>query len=160
MVYGGGGILPDIFVPLDTADNTDYLADLIRTGVNNEWALTYTDKNRESLLAKFPTSDNFVTSFELGESELQDMIKMAESEKVAFVEEDFKRSEETIKIRTKALIARNLYDNEAFYKVINHLNPALKKALDTLNDGTFDAMNLGDEADIAKINKTKSKTKK
>jgi len=159
MVYGGGGILPDIFVPLDTADNTDYLADLIRTGVNNEWALTYTDKNRESLLAKFPTSDNFVTSFELGESELQDMIKMAESEKVAFVEEDFKRSEETIKIRTKALIARNLYDNEAFYKVINHLNPALKKALDTLNDGTFDAMNLGDEADIAKINKTKSKTK-
>jgi hypothetical protein len=53
-----------------------------------------------------------------------------------------------------------LYDNEAFYKVINHLNPALKKALDTLNDGTFDAMNLGDEADIAKINKTKSKTKK
>jgi len=58
------------------------------------------------------------------------------------------------------LIARNLYDNEAFYKVINHLNPALKKALDTLNDGTFDAMNLGDEVDIAKINKTKSKTKK
>jgi hypothetical protein len=53
-----------------------------------------------------------------------------------------------------------LYDNEAFYKVINRLNPALKKALDTLNDGTFDAMNLGDEADIAKINKTKSKTKK
>jgi carboxyl-terminal processing protease len=160
LVYGGGGILPDIFVPLDTTDNSDYFADLIRTGVNNEWALTFTDKNREALLAKYPTSEKFVSEFELSAEDIKDMIAMAEKEKVAFVEEDFKRSEETIKIRTKALIARNLYDNEAFYRVINHLNPALKKALDTLNDGTFDAMNLGDETDIAKTNKKPNQKQK
>ena len=58
------------------------------------------------------------------------------------MEADFKVSEHAIKTRTKALIARGLYENEAFYVVINDLNPALKKAIEVLQDGTFDKSNL------------------
>jgi len=70
------------------------------------------------------------------------MIAMLEKKEVPFNEKDFKTSEHAIRLRTKALVARNLYDNEAFYEVINELNPALKKALEILKDGSFEKMKL------------------
>lgn len=73
---------------------------------------------------------------------MKEMIALAETKEVPFVEADFKVSEHAIKTRTKALVARGLYENEAFYVVINDLNPALKKAIEVLNDGTFDKSNL------------------
>jgi carboxyl-terminal processing protease len=70
------------------------------------------------------------------------MIEMLAKKDVPFNEKDFKTSEHAIILRTKALIARNLYENEAFYVLINDLNPALKKALVVLQDGTFEKMKL------------------
>lgn len=159
-VYGGGGILPDIFVPLDTTENTDYLADLIRTGANNEWSLTYTDANRDKLLEMYPTAQDFIDKFDLSEADMKGLIEKGELEGAKFNEEQYKVSENTLKIRTKALIARNLYGNESFYKVINHLNPALKKAIDCINDDTFEKMNLSYVDLSVKTNKNKTKTKK
>ena len=141
-VYGGGGIYPDIFVPLDTTENSPYFSEMLRTGVNNDWVLTYVDRNRAELLNSYPTLDKFVEAYSVPESGVQEMIQMLEEEKVAYNEEEFRRSEGAIHLRTKALIARNLYDNEAFYIVINNLNPALKKAVQVLRDGTFDSMKL------------------
>lgn len=141
-VYGGGGIMPDIFVPLDTSSNSRYLSDLLRTGVNNDWALTYVQKNRESLLAQYPSIDSFLKNYQLPASCLQEMIDMATAKEVAFDENGFNRSKATIETRTKALVARNLYDNEAFYVIINDLNPALKKAIEVLTDGSFEKMKL------------------
>lgn len=159
-VYGGGGIIPDIFVPLDTSENSDYFSDLIRTGVNNEWALTFTDKNRDQLLAQYPDVNKFVAEWEIPASAIEDLKSMAEKEKVVYNPEQWKVSEHAILVRSKALIARNLYNNEAFYKVINNLNPALKKALDVLNNGTFEQMNLAHEEMGVKKTNNKSKTKK
>lgn len=159
-VFGGGGILPDIFVPLDTTENSDYFSDLIRTGVNNEWALTFSDKNRDQLLAQYPEVDKFVAEWNIPESAIKELQEMAEKEKVTFNAEQWKISEHAILIRSKALIARNLYNNEAFYKVINNLNPSLKKALDVINDGTFESMNLAHDEMGVKKNNNKSKTKK
>jgi carboxyl-terminal processing protease len=141
-VYGGGGIFPDVFVPLDTTENSTYFSDMLRTGVNNDWVLTYVDRNRDELIRNYPTMDKFMNGYEVPESGIHDMIHLLEEKQVPFNEEDFKRSERAIKLRTKALIARNLYDNEAFYVAINDLNPALKKAVEVLQDGTFDSMNL------------------
>ena len=141
-VYGGGGIMPDIFVPLDTSSNSRYLSDLLRTGVNNDWALTYVQKNRESLLAQYPSIDSFLKNYQLPATCLQEMIDMATAKEVAFDENGFNRSKATIETRTKALVARNLYDNEAFYVIINDLNPALKKAIEVLTDGSFEKMKL------------------
>ncbi len=141
-VYGGGGILPDIFVPLDTTENSKYFSDMLRTGVNNDWVLTYVNTNRQELLKQYPDMKAFVAKYTVPESGIQEMIKMMEAEKVPFNEKEYKISEHSIKLRTKALIARNLYDNEAFYEVINDLNPALKRAVDVLKDGTFDKQKL------------------
>jgi carboxyl-terminal processing protease len=141
-VYGGGGIMPDIFVPLDTSSNSRYLSDLLRTGVNNDWALTYVQKNRESLLAQYPSIDSFLKNYQLPASCLQEMIDMATAKEVAFDENGFNRSKATIETRTKALVARNLFDNEAFYVIINELNPALQKAIEVLTDGSFEKMKL------------------
>lgn len=141
-VYGGGGILPDVFVPLDTTENSTYFSELLRTGVNNDWVMTYVNANRTDLLAKYPDVKSFAKAYDLPTNSVQEMIEMLAKKDVPFNEKDFKTSEHAIILRTKALIARNLYENEAFYVLINDLNPALKKALVVLQDGTFEKMKL------------------
>jgi carboxyl-terminal processing protease len=141
-VYGGGGILPDVFVPLDTTDNSAYFSELLRTGVNNDWVLSYVNVNRENLLKQFPNVQSFMSSYQVPASGPKEMIKMLEDKKVPYNDVEYKRSERSILIRTKALIARNLYDNESFFIVINELNPALLQAVELLQDGRFEKMNL------------------
>jgi carboxyl-terminal processing protease len=141
-VYGGGGILPDVFVPLDTTENSTYFSELLRTGVNNDWVMIYVNANRTDLLAKYPDVKSFAKAYDLPANSVQEMIEMLAKKDVPFNEKDFKTSEHAIILRTKALIARNLYENEAFYVLINDLNPALKKALVVLQDGTFEKMKL------------------
>lgn len=142
VVYGGGGIIPDVFVPLDTSESSAYFSEMLRTGVNNEWVLTYVNSNRTELLIQYPDIKSFIAKYEVPESGMNEMIQMMKKKEVEFNEVDFKTSEHAIKLRTKALIGRNLYDNEAFYHIINDLNPALKKALQILKDGTFEKMKL------------------
>jgi carboxyl-terminal processing protease len=141
-VYGGGGILPDIFVPLDTSENSNYFSEMLRTGINNDWVMNYTNAQRASLLEKYPDIKSFVANYNLPENALPEMIDMLAKKDVPFNESQFKVSEHAICVRTKALVARNLYDNEAFYVLINELNPALKKAVKVLQDGSFEKMKL------------------
>jgi carboxyl-terminal processing protease len=141
-VYGGGGIVPDVFVPLDTSENSNYFSEMLRTGVNNDWVMNYVNLNRAGLLSKYPDVKAFANGYKLPENAIKEMIDMLTKKDVPFNEKDFKVSEHAIDLRTKALIARNLYENEAFYVLINDLNPALKKALEVLQDGTFEKMKL------------------
>ena len=141
-VYGGGGILPDIFVPLDTSENSNYFSEMLRTGVNNDWVMNYTNAQRAALLEKYPDIKTFTAKYELPDNAMTEMIDMLTKKEVAFNEAQYKTSEHAMRLRTKALIARNLYDNEAFYVIINDLNPALKKAVQVLQDGTFEKMKL------------------
>lgn len=141
-VYGGGGILPDIFVPLDTSENSNYFSEMLRTGVNNDWVMNYTNAQRAPLLEKYPDIKTFTAKYELPDNAMTEMIDMLTKKEVAFNEAQYKTSEHAMRLRTKALIARNLYDNEAFYVIINDLNPALKKAVQVLQDGTFEKMKL------------------
>lgn len=142
IVYGGGGIIPDVFVPLDTSDNSNYFSEMLRTGINNDWVLSYVNVNRDKLLSLYPDAKSFASRYELPPSCLQEQIDMLTKKGVEFNEKEFKTSEKAIALRTKALIARNLYDNESFYMLINDLNPALKKAVQILQDGTFEKMKL------------------
>ena len=141
-VYGGGGIMPDIFVPLDTSENSRYFSDLIRVGVQNDWSMSYANAHREELLHAYPTMEIFAKSFDIPESEQNKIIQMAEAKEVPLDVKGYENSKHAILVRTKALLARNLYDNEAFYYLINDLNPAAKKAVDILTDGTYDQINL------------------
>jgi carboxyl-terminal processing protease len=70
------------------------------------------------------------------------MIDMLEKKDVPFNKKEFEISERAIRLRTKALVARNLFDYAAFYRVINELNPAFKKAVEVLQDGTYEKSKL------------------
>jgi carboxyl-terminal processing protease len=141
-VYGGGGIMPDIFVPLDTSENSRYFSDLLRTGVQSDWALTFVNAHREDLLKKMPTVEDFIRDFEISPSEMQKVIDMATEKKVVYDEKGFKNSEHAIRVRGKALVARNLYENESFFMVINELNPAARRAVEVLQNGEFEKFSL------------------
>jgi carboxyl-terminal processing protease len=141
-VYGGGGIMPDIFVPLDTSENSRYFSDLIRVGVQNDWSMSYANAHREELLKTYPTMEDFAKSFVIPQAEQDKIVQMAEAKEVPLDEKGYENSKHAILVRTKALLARNLYDNEAFYYLINDLNPAAKKAVQILTDGTYDQINL------------------
>ncbi len=133
-VYGGGGIMPDVFVPLDTTGTSEYYSQLVRKGIMNRFALTWVNDNRKSLQEKYPTFKKFKKDFNVDKL-TKSLFKYAEKEGLEFNKEQYEEAESTIKIRLKANIAQNLYDYRRFYEIINDLNPALQKALDMLEQG-------------------------
>jgi carboxyl-terminal processing protease len=141
-VYGGGGILPDIFVPLDTTDNSEYFSRILRKGLDSRFALRYVDSLRTDLEVLYPSEDAFIDRFSLSEDEIQDFIDYAANDGVEFSEEDWAKSSNAIRLRLHAMIGRNLYESSTFYRVISGLNESLQRAIEVLENGTFDESNL------------------
>lgn len=134
VVYGGGGILPDIFVPVDTTGTSDYFAALMRKGVFNSFTLTYVDNNRDDLKAKYPEFEKYQNEFEVSGALMDQFFEYATAEGIEFDEEGYQQAKNTIEVRMKAQIAANLWDYEKFYEVINVLSPSYLKALEVLQD--------------------------
>jgi carboxyl-terminal processing protease len=141
-VYGGGGILPDVFVPIDTTDNSEYFSRILRKGLDNRYALNYVDSLRAELLARYPTPDLYLQNFQLSDVDLDRFIDFVASEDIPFVDADWAASGEAIALRLKAMIGRNIHNSQLFYQVIAPLNEALQQAVRLLEDGSFDEMNL------------------
>jgi carboxyl-terminal processing protease len=140
-VYGGGGIIPDVFVGVDTSSNSEYFGLMIRKGVMNTFALEYVDKNRDMLLSKYPDFTAFKSKFDVS-SVMKELIEFGNKEGVTFVEKDYKTSKQTMEIRLKASIASNLWDSEHFYQIINDLNEPLQRAVHILKSGQMKDMKL------------------
>ena len=132
-VYGGGGIIPDHFVPLDTTGTSPYFNKLIRKGIFNQFALSWVNKNRESLEKKYPNFDKFNSKFDTQKA-VDELIKYAEAEGLEFSENQYNKAKHVIHTRLKANIAQDLYNYKKFYQVINSLNKALEKSLELLKD--------------------------
>lgn len=126
-VYGGGGIMPDYFVAWDTTMNSRYYSSLLGTNILREYALQYFEKNKHKL--EKMSWDEYYNHFEVDDKMLKDLIKMGEDIKIAYNEDEFKRSENMIKIIIKATIARNIWDREKYYMVVNELNESYQRAL-------------------------------
>ena len=141
-VYGGGGILPDVFVPLDTMDNSAYFSSILRKGLDSRFALAFVDSIRTELESTYPTEDAFIDQFHVQEEMVAKFQDFVASEGIDFDEEDWKRSGSAIEMRLKAMIGRNLLKQSTFYRVISGLNESLQKAVTILQDGTFDESNL------------------
>jgi carboxyl-terminal processing protease len=141
-VYGGGGIVPDVFVPLDTTDNSAYFSSILRKGLDNRYALTYVDSRRAELEGAYPTEDIFLEKFEVTAQMLEDFQAFATDEGVEFDEEDWSKSGDAIALRLKAMMGRNLLEQSTFYRVISGLNESLERAIEILQDGTFEKANL------------------
>lgn len=138
VVYGGGGIMPDYFIALDTSFYSDYLINLNRKNVFYDYALEYVLKNRESLLASYPDYTAFATSFDLNDEMLEAFQAFGTSKEVTFDLDQWTVSEKFIRMRIKAAIASDLYDRAAFFKVYNSYDPTIQKALEIISDKDFD----------------------
>lgn len=140
VVYGGGGIMPDIFVPIDTTGYSDYYRDLIRKGIINRFILNYMDANRSELERKYKnhkkrdTFENFVENFEISDAFLQELIDFGEKEKLPFNEEGYNKSYVSLKANLKALVARDLWGTSEFYEVVNVLDPIYNEAVKVMLD--------------------------
>jgi carboxyl-terminal processing protease len=135
-VYGGGGIMPDYFVPLDTSMSSGYVNRLFSSESWREYILDYLDVNKKKF-EKMPFEE-FNNGFEISDAMLKDLVKTGEKYKVKFIEKDFNKSKNYLKILLKAHMARNIYDDDAFYKVVNEVNEIYQQAIKLLdNAGTL-----------------------
>jgi carboxyl-terminal processing protease len=126
-VYGAGGIMPDIFVPLDSIYFSGLLSDLAYSSVIRDYSFNYIDAHRKDL-KKYKMADDFVKDFVVSEAMLSAMLTMAEKEKIEIRKSVLVKVSGQIKSRIKAQIARNLYGDTAMYKVLLMSDQDFKKA--------------------------------
>ena len=137
-VYGGGGIMPDIFVPVDTARYTDYHRNLVARGVVIRSTTGYIENHRQELKQRYPDFDTFNRDFQIDDAFLADMRALADKEKVEFNEAQYTRSLPLIKTQLKALIARDLWDMNEYFQVMNATEETVQQALKVLREGIYE----------------------
>lgn len=132
VVYGGGGIMPDIFVPLDTTGYTNYFREISQKALIYNFALDYTDKNRAQL-------ENF-TDYKQVVKHLNhknvfgQFLKYANSKGVADNHKDITVSKKLMSTQINAYIARNIIDNEGYYPIIKDIDKTLLKAVEVISE--------------------------
>lgn len=135
VIYGGGGIMPDVFVPLDTTEFSDYYRDLVARGTINQYVIDYVDKYRKELSARYATVADYDRSFVVDSTMLHDLKLSGMRDSIEFDSVQYVRSKTLIADVVKALIARDVYaDVSAYNMVINHRDPIFKEALRVIND--------------------------
>ncbi len=134
-IYGGGGIMPDVFVPLDTTENSKYYRDMMAKGIINQFAVDYVDKHRAQIKSDYKDVHDFDKRFSLTDADMKTFIAMGEKDSVKYNEKDYKISERLFKTVLKGLVARDVYaDPGAYTIIINHRNNDVQEALRVIND--------------------------
>ncbi|HOU03321.1 MAG TPA: S41 family peptidase [Bacteroidales bacterium] len=137
-VYGGGGIMPDVFMAADTANYSDYYRSLVRRDVFRSFVLEYTDRNRAKITSRYTSFDEFKEGFQFTSAEVNEFIKKGEEMGVKYVENQFNRSKEEMLLILKALVASNIWQVNEYYRIINEKDPVIDKALEVISDaGTY-----------------------
>jgi carboxyl-terminal processing protease len=142
LVYGGGGIMPDIFVPADTSRISDYYTKIISKGLIYQFSLQILDKSRDSLKAKYTKVEDFIKNFKADNDFLKKFTDYAEAEGVKKDEAGLKLSQEYISNQLKANIGRGLWDINTYFIVSTEIDDVYKKALEVMNDKTFSKMKI------------------
>ena len=126
--------MPDVFVPLDTTIYTDFHRDLLAKGVLNQYPINYLDKHRKELTSRYKNVEQFVEGFTVTDEMLADLLKMGEAEKVKYDEEQYQKSRNLIALQVKALVARDMFDTAAYFRIMNPENPSFVKAMAIIHD--------------------------
>ena len=132
-VYGGGGIMPDVFVPLDTTRYTRYHRELAAKGIVIQQNLRYVDQHRDQLKHDYPSSDKYKQEFEVPQALIDKIV--AEGEKQNVTPRDDAEREKTmpyLKLQLKALIARDLWSMNEYFSIFNEENDIVRRALQLL----------------------------
>jgi len=131
LVFGGGGIMPDVFVPADSNKFSDYFNAINNTGTLIQFSYVYADQQRTQL-GRFKTAEAFVKGFQVDATLVQALLAFAKSEGIENGGDDYKKDLETIRLYLKANIGRQLFSNEAYFPIIQQRDKTLKKALEVL----------------------------
>lgn len=144
VVYGGGGIMPDFFIPLDTTEVSPFYSRLLRRGILNNFGIEYTNHNRLDFQKIYPDVNTFIENFHVDDSLLKELYAYA-AENDLVRPEDAKEQDHAVdymKSQLKGLIARNLFDSAAFTQVIMQQDEGFRKAIEIIQDDTFDMLNI------------------
>lgn len=142
-VYGGGGIMPDIFVSIEEERTNDYIGNLMQKGIFYQFAFDYADRNRQAL-KDYDSARRYIENFTVDAELLDKFFERAEEKGVPKNEELYEESLPDIKNLLKALIGRNIFDNEGFYPIYLKTDSIFQKALEALKKD--DKIVLGEKA--------------
>lgn len=131
-VYGGGGITPDVVVPYDTAEYSVYLSRVVSKGITYDFCFDYADKHRKQLEGTYKNYLAFAQDRAIGQSLLAEFTTYAAGKGVPRDEAAIQRCARYLVSRLKALIARNIWNNEAFYYILNTEDNTFSRAVDML----------------------------
>jgi len=134
VVYGGGGIMPDVFVSADTSYNSPYFNKLYAKNVFNSFTLEYYDKNRTLLNSTYKSFDDYQKKFEFSSDDIKTFIAKGETEGIKFNEEQFNKSKSEMLLILKGLVATNIWNTSEYFQIINENDRVIDKALNVIND--------------------------
>lgn len=134
VIYGGGGIMPDRFVPFDTTQYTKYYRSLVAKGVINTFSVNYVDKNRKQLKRQYKTEEDFCNRFSVSDDMVEELTQLGLREKVEINKEELKTSAPLIRRVLKSMIARDLWTMDAYFRVYNEENDIVQEALRIISD--------------------------
>lgn len=129
VVYGGGGIMPDIFVPLDTTSYSDFYRDLIRKGTLNRFILSYVDQNRKNLNKNYPDFPAFRDKFAVTDDIFNQLLEYGKKDNLTASQKDLEASGNQIRLLIKAYIARDLWNSSEFFEIYNTGDKTVQKAV-------------------------------
>lgn len=144
IVYGGGGIMPDVFVPLSTNNNTSFFNLVSNRGHIYSFAFNYADRNR-TRLERYKDAAGFVSDFELPKPAYNDFLSFVRDQGTNIPEKINSESEAMIKNHLKAYIGRNIFGAEAFFPILHQKDPVFIKALEALYDEKMMTVLKGEE---------------
>lgn len=137
-VYGGGGIVPDFFVPVDTTQTTKLHRELILKGVLFQTGIKYVESKREELENHYANFETFKKEFRINEEVLSLLKDLCKAQGIKENEAEFNTSLPKIEVQLKALVARDLWGLDEYFQIINTFNDSVLKAIDLLKDETYE----------------------
>ena len=130
-VYGGGGIMPDIYVPLVNDSSEYFFNRIVNLGILYEYAFDYSDKHRKEL-SQYKTIDQFKKSFHITDAMFDELMQLADKKGLKGNDEERQVARRESNILMKAYVGRNLFDDEGFYPIYQEMDDVLQKALEAL----------------------------
>ena len=132
-VYGGGGIMPDVFVPLDTTQYTAFHRKLVARSLVINATLRYVEAHRDELKQRYRSFDDYVRHFEVPEAMVDSLFAEAERQKVVPQDDTERRNTlPQLRLQLKALVARDIWDMNEYFRLMNESNHTVRKAVELI----------------------------
>ena len=133
-VYGGGGIMPDIFIPADTSHYTPFYGEIVRKGLITDFINSYVDNNRPQLARKYKSAEDFEKSFVVTDKFFNEFLAYCKEKGVEPKENEIEISGPELKKYLKGFVLRNLFDFNSYLRYLNRDDREILKALEVLKE--------------------------